>query len=253
MSTSIGVVATFRDEVNAMPGFLEMASRFFDEIFLADCSIDMTPSGDGSLDIIRKWSLPDPPLWNLSEGFGAVRSQLLRSIKTDWAVIMDIDERMQTIAEVMNCKGEDVFPAVQQPNLTVVNEGVYYNQREILNVKVEEAEKQKIASIRFARRHWFDMTYKRPTQNWTIIRDYQLRCMKTGGVVGFRPFPKMHEQAVDYRTNRSPLYIPDDPFMGPYLDHHHCWYKPMEKEQRASDIAAYDSLHKSETHTPMSR
>lgn len=247
---SIGVAATFRDECNALPGFLESASHFFDHIFLADCSMDMTPSTDGSLDIIRKWGLPDPPRWNLSEGFGAVRSQLIHSSPTDWTVILDIDERMHVTLPLMKCEGADRFPEVAKPDLKVWS-GTAYNHRDLLFAKIAQAESLGIKTVRFSRRHWFDTTYTRPCENWNTIRDFQLRCMKSRAGVGFTTLPRMHERAWDFGNDREPEYIEDDPECGPFIDHLHPWYKAMEPEQRKADIAAYDALHHSDTHTPI--
>lgn len=248
---SIGVAATFRDEANALPGFLESASQFFDEILLVDCSMDLSPSTDGSLDIIRKWGLPDPPRWNLSNGFGAVRSQLLNTSKTDWTVIMDIDERMHVALPVMTCEGTGRYPAVEKPDLRVATTGAVYNHRQLLVDKIMEAERSGIRAVRFQRRHWFDCSYTRPCENWNTIKDYQMRCMKSRCGMGFTTEPKMHERAFDSNENRDPRYIPDDDLRGPFLDHLHCHFKPMEAEQRRADIAAYDALHHSDTHTPI--
>lgn len=250
---SIGVAATFRDEHNALPGFLEMASQFFDDILLADCSPDLSPSTDGSLDIIRAWGLPDPPRWNLSQGFGAVRSQLMHSSKTDWTVVLDIDERMNVTMPVFNCTGSESFPAVPNPVLSVGVADSCYNQRDLLVAKIMEAEQRGIKTVRFRRRHWFDMTYRRPTQNWMEIPDWQLRCMKSRSGVGYTTEPKMHERAWDSVLNRDPEYVEEDPVRGPFIDHFHCHFKAMEPDQRKADIAAYDALHHSDTHTPLSR
>lgn len=247
---SIGCAATFRDEVNALPGFLESASQFFDFIYLADCSMDMTPSTDGSLDIIRKWGLPDPPLWSLANGFGAVRSQLVHSCPTDWVVVMDCDERMGVTARVMWCQGEDRYPAVQKPNLRVMS-GEPYDHKKVLMDKISEADSKGVKCVRFSRRHWFDFSMTRPCENWNMIRDFQMRCMKARAGVGFTVEPKMHERAHDFDLNRDPSYIEDHPKYGPFLDHFHCHYKPMEKDQRQADIAAYDALHKSDQYTPI--
>lgn len=247
---SIGCAATFREEHNALPGFLESASHFFDNVFLADCSMDMTPSADGSLDIIRKWGLPDPPLWSLADGFGAVRSQLVHSSPTDWTVVMDIDERMSVAMPEMWCEGNDRYPAVEHPKLNVVRKGVF-DHFSFLVSKIMEAESKGVKTVRFSRRHWFEPNFKKPCENWTIIRDFQLRCIKGRSGVGFTTIPRMHERLYDFSLKKEPTYIEDDPRFGPFLDHYHCWYKPMEPEQRKADIAAYDALHKSDTHTPI--
>lgn len=248
---SIGVAATFRDECNALPGFLESASHFFDSIFLADCSMDMTPSTDGSLDIIRKWGLPDPPLWDLSNGFGAVRSQLIHSSKTDWTVILDIDERMHVTAQLLRCEGTDRFPEVANPDLKVLVAGPAYDHKTILIDKIMEAEALGIRTVRFSRRHWFDATYTKPCENWNTIRDFQLRCIKSRSGIGYTVLPRMHERCWDFDLNKEPEYIEDDPMRGPFIEHLHCHFKPMEPVQRGADIAAYDALHHSDTHTPI--
>lgn len=248
---SIGCAISFRDEVNALPGFLESATQFFDFVFLADCSMDMTQSTDGSLDIIRKWGLPDPPLWSLANGFGAVRSQLVHSCPTDWTVIMDADERLSVSMPLLKCEGTDRYPAVQNPKLEVKVIGGVYNQREMLMEKIMAAESKGIKTVRFQRRHWFDFSQNRPCENWSIIKDYQLRCIKSRAGVGYTEKPRMHERAFDFSLNKEPEYVPDDDVRGPYFDHYHCFFKPMEKEQRAADIAAYDQLDKSDHHTPV--
>lgn len=251
MTPSIGVAATFRDECNALPGFLESASHFFDNIFLADCSPGgVDRSTDGSLDIIRKWGLPDPPLWNLNDGFGVVRSRLMNESPTDWTVVLDIDERMLVTSNVLHCEGTEGFPQVEHPKLTVTEIPDLYNHLELLKKKIEQAENEGIRTVRFRRRHWFDTTYLNPTQNWLLIPDFQLRCMKSRAGVGYTS-QRMHERAWDSIKLRDPEYIEEDCQRGPFIDHFHCWFKRMEVEQRKTDIAAYDALHHSDTHTPI--
>lgn len=248
---SIGVAATFRDECNALPGFLESAMQFFDHVFLADCSIDMTPSTDGSREIIRKFGLPEPPLWDLSKGFGAVRSQLIHTCPTDWVCVFDIDERLNVTMPVYKCEGTDRYPAQSNPNLTVSVVQACYNQKDILIQKIQEAERRGIRTVRFQRRHWCTLDYTKPAENWNVIKDYQLRCIKARADIGYAEFPRMHERCLDVRTGRSPEYIEDDPMLGPIIEHRHLWFKAMEPEQRAADIRAYDALHHSDTHTPI--
>lgn len=248
---SIGVAATFRDEHNALPRFIDKAKEFFDDILLVDCSMDMTHSTDGSLDIIRAAGLPDPVLWSLADGFGAVRSQLIQTSKTDFTVILDIDECMYVELPQIDCAGNEAYPQVQSPDLKTYRSGSTYDHRGLLIAKIQEAAAQGIKAVRFSRRHWFDLSWERPTQNWITIPDWQLRCMKSRDSVGYRSNTKMHEQAWDLAERRDPRYIEETPGMGPYIDHYHCHYKPMEPEQRAEDIRNYDALHRSETHTPI--
>lgn len=248
---SLGIACTFRDEVNALPGFLEMATAFADHVFLADCSYDMSPSTDGSLDIIRKWGFPDPPRWDLSEGFGAVRSQLVHSCPTDWVIIMDCDERLGIALPEIGCIGTEAYPEVQNPNLIVTNSGVTYNHRDLIYEMIVDAEQRGLKAVRFSRRHWFKPGFTSPTQNFMVIRDHQLRCMKARSGIGFTTKPRMHERAYDFDRNREPDYLKEDDKRGPWFDHYHCFFKPMEAEQRREDIRVYDMLDKSDRHTPI--
>jgi hypothetical protein len=75
--------------------------------------------------------------------------------------------------------------------------------------------------------------------------------MKSRAGVGFQSATRMHERAGDFDKLRDPEYVADDNDLGPFLDHFHCHFKPMEPEQRAADIATYDALHYSDVHTPI--
>lgn len=248
---TIGIAAQFRDEMNALPGFLEMALAFADHVFLVDCSYDMTPSTDGSLDIIRKFGLPDPPLWDLSNGFGAVRSQLVHSCPTDWVIVMDCDERLGITLPEITCVGEEGYPAVRNPDLFVHPTGEPYNHRDVVISKIVEAERKGIKAVRFSRRHWFTPGLIKPTQNFMTIRDHQLRCMKARSGIGFTTKPRMHERAFDFDLNREPDFVIEDEKKGPWFDHYHCFFKPMEPDQRKEDIRVYDMLDHSDKHTPI--
>lgn len=240
---SITIAATFFNEANAMPGFLEMAARFADEVLLVDCGPNGAASTDGTLDILRKWGI-DPPRWRIDAGFGAVRTQLLHTCKTQWAIIMDIDERINVTMPVLKCEGSEGYPEVQQPKLDVgIVEPYVYNHREFVQQKISAAEEMGAVGVRFARRHWFDMTYRRPTQNWLIKRDWQLRCLKVLPYIGYKSETRMHEHAFDFKRNDGPRYVEDDYLRGPFLEHFHCHFKPMEPEQRQQDIKIYDALH----------
>lgn len=242
----ITIAATFFNEVNAMPGFLEMAFAFADEILLVDCGPNGTPSTDGTLDILRKWNI-EPLRWKIDPGYGVVRSQLLHTCKTPWAILMDIDERIAVTAPVLRCHGIESYPNVPNPQLTVSIQEPSYNHRDFVIAKIREADERGYTGVRFARRHWFSASYKRPTQNWEVNRDWQLRCLRTHKHIGFKTETRMHEHAWDWHRNCGPQYIEDDPLKGGFLDHLHCHFKPMEPEQRQQDIKIYDALHFAKT------
>lgn len=240
--TSIGVAVNFYNEVKALPGFLEMASAFFDDILIVDCGPDGKPSNDGSLDILRDWGIK-PKQWSINEGFGVIRTNLIKASKTPWVVIMDCDERMMVSAPVLSCEGSESYPEFANPILKVSVTEASYNHRDFLLHRIRDAEQIGAVAIRACRRHWFDFTYRRPCQNFSVNRDYQLRIVKTGCNVGYRSDVKMHEQIFDFNHNCGPKFVEDDHAKGPFFDHFHCHFKPMEKEQRQHDIAIYNALH----------
>lgn len=240
---SLGVACHFFNEHNALPGFLESASHFFDEILMVDCGPNGAPSTDGSLDILRAWGI-EPLRWKIDAGFGAVRTQLLHTSKTAWTIIADADERFHVTMPVLSCEGNESYPEVQKPNLKVsIVDPHVYNHREFLQQKIQAAESVGATGVRFCRRHWFDATYRRPTQNWLVKRDWQLRCLKTLKHIGFKSETRMHEQCWDFHRNDGPKYVEDDRLNGPFVEHLHCHFKPMEAEQRAYDVKLYDALH----------
>lgn len=243
---SLGVACHFFNEHNALPGFLEMASQFFDQILMVDCGPNGTRSSDGSLDILRKWGI-EPLAWRIDSGFGAVRTQLLHTSRTDWTIIADADERFFVTAPILDCDGNESYPQVPKPNLAVRVVEPCFNHKDFLLSKIREADEKGFTGVRFCRRHWFDATYRRPTQNWMSNRDWQLRCLKTLRHIGYKSETRMHEQAWDFKRNCGPQYIEDDPHRGPFVEHLHCHFKPMEKDQREQDIRIYDALHYEKT------
>lgn len=239
---TLTIACNFFNECNSMPGFLEMATGFADEVLMVDCGPGGTRSSDGSLDILRKWGI-DPLAWRIDDGFGKVRTQLIQTCKTDWVIIMDCDERMQIHAEVMTCGGGEKYPEVPNPNLKVIKTGPSYNHREVLLSKMRQADASDIPTVRAMRRHWFDFTYTRPCENWCTRFDWQLRIWKVQPKVGYKSEIPMHEIAFDWRKNESPKYIEESVTHGPFFDHFHCLFKPMEPEQRQHDIRIYDAIH----------
>lgn len=239
---SVTICCNFFNEANALPGFLEMATGFADEVLMVDCGPGGTRSSDGSLDILRKWRI-EPLSWRIDEGFGKARTQLIHTCETSWCIIMDSDERLQIAAEVISCEGTDRYPAVPNPNLTVIHHKNVYDHREVLLSMMRHADTNGIPSIRAIRRHWFDFTGTRPCENWSTIFDWQLRIWRVSRHVGYRTDTPMHEKAWDWRANAEPRYLAESVEHGPFFDHYHCHFKPMEPEQRQHDIRIYNAIH----------
>lgn len=227
-------------EANAIHGLLETASQFFDEIFILHTGPDGALSTDGTIETCRKWGARIE-FGSINEGFGVIRTRLVTESKTDWVMILDADERFYPQVPLLDVEGTDRYsggPIPESINLRSLNPK-WINQgqmlRELMNGPWDV--------IETSRRHWFDHSWKRPTQNWHEIADWQSRTIRNNGNIGFSSDVKMHEQIRHLRGGHVNSWKGNAPDNGPYHDHFHCFYKPMEPEQRKQDIAIYDALH----------
>jgi glycosyltransferase involved in cell wall biosynthesis len=242
---TIAAACNFYNEVNALPGFLESATQFFDELVMVNCGPDGKLSDDGSLDILRKWGIP----WevaSINPGFGHVRTELIRRAKSDWVMIMDCDERFHRNMPLLRCEGDEKYPELPNPKLTVTEHGIH-RHGETLRAAIEEADRIGHPTVLACRRHWFDFTFRRPCQNWHKIEDLQLRIVKNIPQISYRANVKMHERIVDERTGGDPKWVYAGNQNGVFFDHYHCHFKPMEADQRAHDVRIYDALDQGKT------
>lgn len=238
--TSIGMVCNFYNEKNAIAGLIENASQFFDELTFMDCGPGGKPSSDGSLDILRSWGIT-PIQGDIHEGYGVIRTKLIHSTKCEWAMILDADERFLHTCPIFSCEGTEKYPETKNPNLAVGVELPAFNHGHQLRHMIEN-ECNGMDAIRTSRRHWFDFTFKKPCQNWREISDWQLRIVRNAPHIGYDPAIKMHERLMDMRTKKDPNFISGNQSRGPFHDHFHCAFKPMEKEQNAEDVKIYNML-----------
>lgn len=237
---SIGLALNVYSEINALPGALETAAGFFDEIKVIHAGPGGKLSTDGTMELLERWGI-DPLISRIDDGFGVVRTQCIRACRTDWVMIMDADERFHPLIPIMTCDGIEQYPHVPNPALTVTaHQPEMFNQGSLLRTLIGH----NCMSVRATRRHWFDYTWKRPCQNWQVIPDWQLRIVKNDERIYYTPDVKMHERLLDRETNDTPKYATEregDP-RGVFIDHYHCFWKAQEPEQRKQDIAIYDAL-----------
>lgn len=227
---SLGLVANIYNEINALPGWLEMAcSGLFDSVKILHAGPHGAYSTDGSIELIERWGVPIV-YDSINDGFGTVRSRAVRIMDTEWVMILDADERFYRFAPELTC----------EEDLSVATCGAPYDQgallREILGMP-------DIDAVITLRRHWHDFSWTRPTQSWVTIPDFQMRILRNIPEIFYQEYPKMHERIIDTRTGRAPRYFQGNGRHGPFHDHYHCHYKPMEQAQRLHDIAIYDALH----------
>ncbi len=239
---SLGVVANVYNEIHALPGWLEMAcGGYFDDVRILHAGPRGRYSTDGTIELVEKWGVPII-YTAIDAGFGSVRTQALHACKTDFVMILDADERFRPLQRLLHCEGTDRYPEQPEPALRVIQNDVWVDAGAKLKQELAEAED----GVAFCRRHFFDLTNTRPCENWTLIHDWQLRCLRNAPHVGYRPERKMHEQAINLETGGLLRYRELPWPTGVTLDHYHLFFKGMEPSQRAHDIRIYDSLDRGE-------
>ncbi len=259
MPVSIGVVANVYNEVNALPGWLEMASAFFDDIQIYHAGPNGEESTDGTIELLEKWKIPIHR-GSINEGFGIVRTAAVRASKCEWVMLLDADERFWQFAPTITCAGESTPPNERDQilqeydcrdqgacpsnwenvgklgaKLTTAFGDEIYNQGAWLRSILEHGSLDACMTIR---RHWHDFTWKRPTQNWYTSPDVQTRIVRNSPNIHWDANTKMHETLM----GASNVYRPNHTH-GPFFDHYHLLFKRLEPEQRAHDVALYDAIY----------
>lgn len=260
MPKSLGLVCNFFNEVDSLPGWLEVAARFYDDIQTIQAGPRGEESDDGSVEILEKWRIPIHRT-SIDQGFGIVRTAAVRASKCDYVVLLDCDERLYPFAQVMSCSGESTPPeqvsrilqeyddrqlAVPSnwenlsklgANLTV-SYGEVYNQGAWLKDMIQHGDLDCVQAIR---RHWHDFTFRRPTQNWHELPDFQYRIVRNHPSVHWDANTRMHEGLIGADNRREANQV-----HGPFIDHFHLFFKRLAPEKRKFAIAVYDSIHRGE-------
>jgi len=244
VSVSLGMACNFYREPHALPGLLENASAFFDDLLFISTPPTGAKPDDESIAIIEKWGakiLYD----TIDSGFGVIRTRLLHESTTEWAMLMDCDERFLPLMPVLMCSGGEKYPEVARPDLKVTIESPSYNHGRMLRSLIEN---QDFDCIRALRRHWFDFSMQHPCENWVERRDWQCRILRNRPNIGFKPEFKMHEKVWDFSRNAEPrMWRGEDPLRSIFYEHYHCLFKPMEGENNKEDAATYEQLEKGAT------
>ena len=262
MPVTIGVVANVYNEANALPGWLEAHCGFFDHMSIYHSGPSGAWSNDGTMEILEKWKVPIHR-GSIDDGFGVCRTAAIRSSPCDFVMVLDADERFWQYAQEMTCGGDstpgnEVDQILQEYDRRDTHEacpvnwenigrlgaklsvsyGTVYAQGAWLRSIIEHGDLDGVKTIR---RHWHDFTQKRPTQNWHVHSDWQLRLLRNKDSIYFDPNTKMHETII----GASNVYMPNHAH-GPFFDHYHLFYKRMEIDQRRHDVNTYDRIHRGE-------
>lgn len=259
MSITIGLVANIYNEVNALPGWIETHLPFFDDVRVLHAGPRGKCSTDGTIELLEKWRIPIQ-YGSIDDGFGAVRTRAIQMSRCDYVMLLDADERFFPVHRILLCSGTATpqaevdwilqsydFRGVNLPNWENVAKlgsdlrvdiGEVYNQGAMLRDMLERKRPDVVVT---ARRHWHDFSFRKPTQDWTVHPDPQMRLVKNSLSIYFDPNTRMHERLCGYGKVETAEMV-----YGPYFDHFHFTFKRMEPEQRRHDIAIYDAIHKGE-------
>lgn len=234
---SIGMACNVYNDANALPGLLESASQFFDELVFFHSGPQGAYSTDGTIELLEKWKVKIV-YGSIDEGFGIVRTSAIRACSTAWVMILDADERFWPFAPVLLPHGEG--QNINAYNIHIQNFHDSYNQGAMLRRYVQYPD---IDAIKTIRRHWNNLHWDSPTQNWHKIPDIQMRIVRNDDHIGFRSEHRMHEGLIDSRTGNEPRSLHAEPHRGLFHDHYHVFFKAMEPAQRAHDLQIFDAIH----------
>ena len=260
MSVTIGLVANLYQEANALPGWLETHTPYFDDVRVLHAGPRGEYSNDGTIEILQKWGIPTE-FCAIDDGFGVVRTRALRMSPCDYVMLLDIDERFYATHKILHCAGEPDPQAIidwilqsydysgtNLPNWENISKlgqnlrvevGAVYDQGSRLRELLEMWTFDAVAVIR---RHWHDLAMTRPTQDWKQLPDWQMRLVRNHSSIYFAQDTRMHE-----RLEGANKVIRADSVRGPFFEHFHFHFKRMEPEQRRMDIKIYDAIHSGKT------
>lgn len=242
MSTSIAACINFYNDAPALRGALESAAPFFDNIFTINSGPGGARSTDGSIELCEQFGAT-VVFDDIQKGFGAIRSRLIHDCGCSWAFILDADERFHPKMPVMHCEGNEAYPAKEQPNLSTFKRPEIHDQGAILRTAMDNPG---IKAIRASRRHWFDFTLNKPTQNWLLVPDHQLRIVRNVPEVGYQKDRVMHERLLDSSSGQDPLFAAANLFH----DHYHCFYRRNHPGKKEANETNYSRLERGEEMIP---
>jgi hypothetical protein len=239
---SIALCCNVYNDSAALRGLLETGQRYFDNIFILHTGPCGAVSTDGTIELCESFGI-SPIFGDIQNGFGVIRSRLIHECGCEWAFIMDSDERFFPQLPMMTCEGDESYPAVPNPNLTVTHMRDVIDQGAHVKNQIRNPE---LMAIRTTRRHWFDFTMKKPTQNWLHNRDHQLRIVRNVKEIAYEKDRVMHERLLDSRTGKDPNFLCQDDMGGPFHDHFHMHFRKEFKGSKEWNEKNYERLSKGE-------
>lgn len=256
---TLGLVANVYNEINALPGWLELHLPFFDDVRITHAGPQGSMSNDGTIELLEKWRIPIQ-YCAIDEGFGVVRTKAIHFSPCEYVMLLDADERFYPVHRYMHIDGESTpqeevdkvlqsydFRGGKIPDWAAIDKlgaglrvdvGETYNQGAYLRDLIGLTKPDAVCTIR---RHWHTLSFNRPTQNWLEYSDWQMRIVRNHPDIYYDQTTRMHE-----RLSGAGNVVPPAFDRGPFFDHFHFHFKRMEQEQRRHDIEIYDAIHAGE-------
>lgn len=245
---SIAMCCNVYNDVAALRGLLETSAPFFDNLFVVHSGPGGARSTDGTIELCEQFGATIV-FDDMQRGFGAIRSRLIHDCGCTWAFILDADERFHPTLPVMHCEGTESFPAVAAPVLSTFDKDEVCAQGTMLRELIAHPETMAVMSIR---RHWFDFSRRRPTQNWLRIPDHQLRIVRNVPEIEYETGKVMHERLLDTRMNPpgDPRHAKASEVWGPFHDHYHCFFRNARPGSKEFNERNYLLMEKGEAMLP---
>jgi hypothetical protein len=242
MPATIALSVNVYQDALALRGLLETGSRYFDNIFVLHTGPGGQRSTDGTIELCESFGI-SPVFDDIDKGFGEIRSRLIHDCGCDWAMLLDADERFHPQLPVMICEGDEHYPAHPTPNLKVTHKADIISQGAHVKNLIQNPATM---ALRATRRHWFDFTMKKPSQNWLINRDHQMRIVRNHPEIGYVKERKMHEWLRDFRTGQDPVFVNQDEMGGPFIDHYHLHFRKEQPGHKEFNEQNYSRLERGE-------
>lgn len=242
---SIALACNVYQDAAALRGLLESGARYFDNLFIVHSGPGGARSTDGTIELCEKFGAT-LVFDDMNNGFGHVRSRLIHDCGCDWAFIMDADERFFPQMKVLECHGDGDWGGPSSPtlpNLTAIEKKDVIDQGDHIKNLIKNPETM---AIRSTRRHWFDFTMRRPTQNWHRNQDHQLRIVRNLPEISYASDIRMHERLSDNRTGQDPKFVMQDPVGGPFHDHFHMAFRTAYPGTKEWNEIQYSRLSRGE-------
>ena len=236
---SIALACNVYNDAAALRGLLESGARYFDNLFIIHSGPGGARSSDGTIELCEKFGATIV-FDDMDRGFGVIRTRLIHECGCEWAFIMDADERFYPQMKALDCHGEGDWGgpgSATLPSLSATERKDVIDQGDHVKNMIKNPETM---AIRSTRRHWFDFTMRRPTQNWTKNQDHQLRIVRNLPEIAYVSDVRMHERLSDSRTGKDPKFAVQDPVGGPFHDHFHMAFRtayPGSKEWNEQQYA----------------